>query len=111
MLSGAGSGSYSGIVDGIDWVIGTHAKYPGTPGIINMSLGGGYTSIFNTALAASKAAGIINVVAAGNDNRDACSYSPAGNTGSFSVGASDINDVRSYFSNYGSCVDIFAPGS
>jgi len=76
-----------------------------------MSIGGGNVSALTAAVEKLNSLGILNVVAAGNDNNDACLYSPASAPSAITVGASDNRDIRSYFSNYGNCVDVFAPGS
>ena len=81
------------------------------PAVANMSLGGGASSATDTATNNLANSGVVVVVAAGNSNADACNYSPARASGAFTVGSTTSTDVRSSFSNYGSCVDIFAPGS
>jgi subtilisin family serine protease len=107
VLSASGSGSTAGVIDGIDWVAKNFKK----PSTGNMSLGGGKSAAMNAAVNAASNAGVIMVVAAGNDNRDACSYSPASAGGNIiSVAASDTRDYRATFSNYGTCTDVFAPG-
>jgi len=111
VLGDDGSGTNAGVIAGVDWVAGR-----GTPrSVINMSLGGGFSSTLNAAVNNAVAKGVVTVVAAGNDNRDACNYSPASASAVISTGStedgSDNSDVRSYFSNYGTCVNIFAPGS
>lgn len=108
VLNCSGSGSYSGVIAGIDWATANHVA--GQPAVANMSLGGGYSAAINTAVANATADGIAMVVAAGNSNADACSYSPASAPSAITVGATTSTDARAYFSNYGSCVDIFAPG-
>ena len=110
VLSDSGSGSTSGIIDGIDWMVG-RAGTTGRPSIANMSLGGGFSQATNNAVASATAAGITVVVAAGNDNSDACRYSPASEPTAVTVAASDNNNARASYSNYGDCVDIFGPGS
>ena len=107
VLNCRGSGSWSGVIAGVDWVTATTFR----PAVANMSLGGGYYAPLNTAVANSIAAGVVYAVAAGNENQNACSYSPASTPTALTVGATTSGDVRSSFSNYGSCVDIFAPGS
>ncbi|WP_373079090.1 S8 family serine peptidase [Zhongshania sp.] len=102
-----GSGSNSGVIAGIDWVAGNHIK----PAVANMSLGGGNSDALDTAVRAAINAGVTFVVAAGNDNTDACSGSPNRVAEAVTVGSTSSNDARSSFSNKGSCVDIFAPGS
>lgn len=75
-----------------------------------MSLGGGYSSAVNSAVKSTVSAGVTVVVAAGNSNADASNYSPASESTAITVGATDSNDARASFSNYGSLLDIFAPG-
>jgi subtilisin family serine protease len=107
VLGCSGSGSYAGVIAGIDWVAanGNH------PAVANMSLGGGFSSAVNTAVNNAVASGVTFAVAAGNENTDACIKSPASAANALTVGASTSTDVRSSFSNYGTCVDLFAPGS
>jgi len=102
-----GSGSNSGVVAGVDWVRANHVK----PAVANMSLGGGASSATDTAVTNAVNAGVVMVVAAGNDNANACNYSPARAAAVLTVGSTTSSDARSSFSNYGTCVDIFAPGS
>ncbi|MFC0677178.1 S8 family peptidase [Lysobacter korlensis] len=102
-----GSGSNSGVIAGIDWVRYNHVK----PAVANMSLGGGASSAVDTAVNNLNNAGVTVVVAAGNDNQNACNFSPARAAGVYTVGSTQSNDYRSSFSNYGSCLDIFAPGT
>lgn len=83
-------------------------KYKGS--VANMSLGGGKSRALDDAVNRAVSTGLHFAVAAGNDNRDACDYSPAGAEQAVTVGASTIADERAYFSNFGKCVDIFAPG-
>ncbi|MCS7182351.1 MAG: S8 family serine peptidase [Thermoanaerobaculum sp.] len=102
-----GSGTTSGVIAGVDWVRANHVK----PAVANMSLGGGASSSLDTAVTNAINAGIVFVVAAGNDNADACNYSPARVSAAITVGSTTSSDARSSFSNYGTCLDIFAPGS
>ncbi len=102
-----GSGTNSGVIAGMDWVANNHTK----PAVANMSLGGGASTSTDDAVARMVNAGVTVVVAAGNDNGNACSYSPARAASAITVGSTANNDARSSFSNYGSCLDIFAPGS
>merc|ERR1712110_170888 len=89
----------------------THTtNYAGTPGMLSMSLGGGYSPVYDQVVDAVKAQGLVVIVAGGNSNDDACYSSPAAATGSYTVGATDIQDTRASFSNYGDCLNIFAPG-
>lgn len=106
VLDCAGSGSYSGIIAGINWV----KDYGQRPAVINMSLGGPVYQSLNDTIAAAHAAGVTVVVAAGNETTDACTKSPASAPAAITVGATTSTDQRAYFSNYGTCVDIFAPG-
>jgi len=102
-----GSGTNSGVIAGVDWVAGNYQA----PAVANMSLGGGASSALDNAVNAAVSAGVSMVVAAGNDNSNACSYSPARAANAITVGSTTSSDSRSSFSNYGSCLDIYAPGS
>ena len=102
-----GSGTNSGVIAGMDWVANNHVK----PAVANMSLGGGASTATDDAVARMVNAGVTVVVAAGNDNGNACSYSPARAASAITVGSTTSTDARSSFSNYGTCLDIFAPGS
>lgn len=104
-----GSGSTATVVAGINWAISHHDA--GTPAVLNMSLGGGYDAVLNDAVSRAVDDGITVVVAAGNSNADSCSYSPASAPSALTVGSTTSSDSRSSFSNWGTCVDIFAPGS
>lgn len=111
-----GSGITSDIIKGIEFVVNDHkqkasAALKGFKGsVINMSLGGASQESLDLAINAAVKAGIHVAVAAGNDDADACEYSPARATGPITVGATNSQDQRASFSNWGSCVDIFAPG-
>lgn len=102
-----GSGTNSGVIAGMDWVAANHVK----PAVANMSLGGGASTATDDAVARMTSAGVTVVVAAGNDNANACNSSPARAASAITVGSTANNDARSSFSNYGTCLDIFAPGS
>lgn len=104
-----GSGSNSGVIAGVDWVSSNHTA--GQPAVANMSLGGGASSALDTAVNNSINDGITYAIAAGNSNANACNYSPARVANAITVGSTTSSDARSSFSNYGSCLDIFAPGS
>ena len=107
VLSCTGSGSTSGVIAGVDWVTANHVK----PAVANMSLGGGASTALDDAVRNSIAAGVVYAIAAGNSNTNACSSSPARVTQALTVGSSTSGDARSSFSNFGTCVDLFAPGS
>lgn len=108
VLSCSGSGATSGVIGGIDWVIAHHES--GVPAVANMSLGGGASVSLNAAVTRGIDDGVVFVVAAGNNNLPACNYSPASVPNAITVGATGSNDARASFSNFGSCVDMFAPG-
>lgn len=107
VLNCQGSGSNSGVIAGIDWVTQNRVS----PSVANMSLGGGASSALDTAVNNSVVSGVTFAVAAGNENQNACNVSPARAASAITVGSTTSGDVRSSFSNYGTCVDIFAPGS
>ncbi|KAI9773759.1 MAG: serine protease [Geoglossum umbratile] len=121
VLRSNGSGTMSDVVKGVEYATLSHAKKvsaakagKGKKGFkgsaANMSLGGGKSQILDLAVNAAVAAGMHFAVAAGNDNSNSCNYSPAAATDAVTVGASTLGDERAYFSNYGKCNDIFAPG-
>ena len=105
-----GSGTISTVLAGLDWVLQDHAQSSG-PAVVNMSLAGDASSALDSEVNSLLSAGMSTVVAAGNDNADACGKSPARVPGALTVGASTETDERAAFSNYGSCVDLFAPGT
>mmetsp|Transcript_1759 Transcript_1759/g.2758 ORF Transcript_1759/g.2758 Transcript_1759/m.2758 type:complete len:404 (+) Transcript_1759:59-1270(+) len=110
VMSDRGSGSSSNILSGIDWVIG-NAKKTKKPSVANLSIGGGFSQTENDAITSATEAGITMVVAAGNDDSDACEYSPASAPAAITVGATGDDNARAYYSNYGSCLDVFGPGT
>jgi len=102
----------SAVLCGIDFVTQQKLANPGTPMVANMSLGGGFSQVENDAVNNSVNQGVFYAVAAGNDSgANACNLSPASAANAYTVGSSTITDVRSSFSNIGTCVNIFAPGS
>lgn len=109
VLDCAGSGSVSGVIAGIDWAINHHTT---APAVMNLSLGTSKSDSLNAAIDRAAADGITVVVAAGNSNVDACTTSPASNkVSALTVGATTNTDARASYSNFGSCLDLFAPGS
>lgn len=104
-----GTGSDSDVIRGIDFVT-RHATENGWPSVANMSLGGGASPALDRAVCRSIAAGVSYVVAAGNENRDACDGSPSRVAQALGTGATNRDDARAFFSNKGPCVDVFAPG-
>ena len=102
-----GSGSTAGVIAGVDWVANNHIS----PAVANMSLGGGASTALDNAVNNAVAAGVFMAVAAGNENQNACNVSPARAADAYTVGSTTSSDTRSSFSNFGTCVDIFAPGS
>jgi subtilisin family serine protease len=108
VLDCTGSGSYTGIIAGLNWIAANNPV--GTPAVVSMSLGGVVDTTLNATIAILATKNIVSVVAAGNDGLNACNYSPASEPTAITVGATDTTDARASFSNYGSCVDLFAPG-
>ncbi|HEU0302398.1 MAG TPA: S8 family peptidase [Longimicrobium sp.] len=112
VLACNGSGSTAGVIAGVDWVANNHVK----PAVANMSLGGGASTTLDNAVKNAVAKGVTFAVAAGNGNflgiaQNACNYSPARVPEAITVGATTSTDAKASYSNYGTCVDIFAPGS
>ena len=114
VLGDNGSGSTSDVIKGVEYAVESHLsalKRRGHKGsVANMSLGGGKSAALNKAVNAAVSAGVHFAVAAGNENADACGSSPASAENVITVGASDFGDSRASFSNWGRCLDIFAPG-
>jgi subtilisin family serine protease len=106
VLNCSGSGSTSGIVAALDWVRGNAVR----PAVANMSLGGGLSSALNNATNSLANSGVFVAVAAGNENQNACNVSPASAAAAYTTAASDRSDRKASFSNWGSCVDAYAPG-
>ena len=107
VLDNAGSGTTAGVIAGINWVTQNHSG----PSVANMSLGGGASTTLDTAVANSIASGVTYAVAAGNSSANASSYSPARVATAITVGATTSTDAKASYSNFGSVLDIFAPGS
>jgi subtilisin family serine protease len=107
VLNASGSGTTAGVIAGVDWVTKNHSG----PSVANMSLGGGVSTALDTAVRNSIASGVTYTVAAGNSNTNASTSSPARVTEAITVGATTSTDARASYSNYGSVLDLFAPGS
>ncbi|MFC7842365.1 S8 family peptidase [Streptomyces sp. NPDC001046] len=107
VLNNSGSGTTAGVIAGIDWVTRNHSG----PSVANLSLGGGASTALDTAVRNSIASGVTYAVAAGNSNTSASSSSPARVAEALTVGATTSSDARASYSNYGSALDLFAPGS
>jgi len=110
VLNGAGSGSWTGVISGVDWAT-NNFKRRGRKAVANMSLGGGISPTVDEAVDASISAGITYAIAAGNSNANACNFSPARVRAALTVAATTSSDARATYSNYGVCVDVFAPGT
>lgn len=111
VLGCGGGGTWSGVIKGIDWVTANAKK----PAVANMSLGGGASQAVDDAVTKSANSGVFYALAAGNDGADACNYSPARagggtNNGVMTIAATNSSDAEASWSNYGKCVDIWAPG-
>jgi len=109
VLGDSGSGAWSGVISGVDWVAQQHNA--SKKSVANMSLGGSSYPSLDDAVNAAVNAGVHFAVAAGNSNADACNFSPARAANAVCVGATELADNKAYYSNYGSCVEIHAPGS
>jgi len=106
LLNCAGSGSYSGVIAALDWILSPSNTNSKSNAVLNLSIGGGKSSSVNEAITRLTNAGIAVVVAAGNSNLDACNYSPASAASAITVGSTTVSDAKSSFSNWGSCVGI-----
>jgi len=111
VLANDGWGFKSDTILALDWVMGEQVANPGTKMIASLSLGGGAFQPEDDAIASARASGVICSVAAGNDDEDACNSSPARAPAAITVGSTTSADAKSYFSNFGTCLDIWAPGS
>jgi len=109
VLDSSGNGTNSGVIAGVDFVTSNHQA--GQPAVANMSLGGSISSALDTAVTNSINDGVTYSIAAGNESQDACNTSPARVASAITVGATTISDGRASFSNFGTCLDIFAPGN
>lgn len=107
VLNCSGSGSNTGVISGINFVTSNHTT---GMAVANMSLGGGFSQAENDAVTASINDGVTYAIAAGNSNANACNFSPASTPAAITLGATDINDARASFSNFGTCLDLFTPG-
>ena len=106
VLDCGGSGSWSSVIAGVDWVANSTAR----PAVANMSLGGGASAAVDAAVAGAVGKGVTMVVAAGNSSANACNYSPAREPTAITVGASSSDDAPAFYSNSGTCLDLYAPG-
>lgn len=109
VLDCTGSGSYSSVIAGLDWIASNYRA--GDAAVVNLSLGGPASSTLDGAIKNLISKGVTVVVAAGNSSADACNYSPSRVAEAITVGATASNDYRASYSNYGTCIDLFAPGS
>jgi subtilisin family serine protease len=107
VLNCSGSGTNAGVIAGVNWVTQNAVK----PAVANMSLGGGVSTALDNAVANSINSGITYALAAGNSTANACNSSPSRVAAGITVGATTSTDARASYSNYGTCLDIFAPGS
>jgi subtilisin family serine protease/phosphodiesterase/alkaline phosphatase D-like protein len=111
ILGCGGMGSYATVIAGLDWILSPQNPNPKTQAVLNLSIGGAASTSINDAILRLTNAGITVVAAAGNESTDACTRSPASAPSAITVGATTVLDARASFSNFGSCVDIFAPGA
>ena len=111
VLNCGGTGTVSGLIEGLQWVTDNHAgSFPGQKAVVNMSVSANLSVSLNTTVDLAVAAGITVVAAAGNNGTNASAYSPASAASAITVGASDWNDAAASFSNFGAGVDVYAPG-
>ena len=107
VLNCSGSGTTAGVIAGVNWVTSNAIK----PAVANMSLGGGVSTSLDNAVATSISRGVTYALAAGNSSANACNSSPARVASAITVGATTSTDAKASYSNYGTCLDLFAPGS
>ncbi|MEY2814864.1 MAG: hypothetical protein RIS05_612, partial [Actinomycetota bacterium] len=111
LLDCGGSGRYSGVIASLDWILSPANPNPLSQAVLNLSIGGPKSDALNDAIERLVNAGVVVVVAAGNDRADACTKSPASAVNAITVGATDIADAKATYTNMGPCVDLNAPGS
>jgi subtilisin family serine protease len=109
VINCTGAGAFGDAIAGVDWVVADHTA--GQKAVANVSLGGPFSQALNDAITGAIDDGVVVSVAAVNDHSDSCAYSPASTPGAITVGATTNADARASYSNYGPCVDVFAPGS
>ncbi|GAB5586042.1 hypothetical protein Unana1_00942 [Umbelopsis nana] len=110
-LTSDGEGQMSNVLLALEWVVQRHQSNPNAKSIVNLSLSGNYSQTTNDAIQEAIDAGIHFAIAAGNEGVDACEFSPASSPNAITVGASNQNDTVASYSNYGRCVDLYAPGT
>jgi len=110
VLNSGGSGTVTGVIAGINYVTSAAAQTK-RPSVANMSLGGGASAALDDAVYQSIESGVAYAIASGNNNQNTCNYSPARVSTSLSTGATTNTDERAYFSNFGTCTHVFAPGN
>jgi len=111
VLSSTGSGSTAGVVSGVEWVATSRSSRGNRPSVANLSLGGSASTALDNAVNNAVTAGSVFVVAAGNENQNACNVSPARAANAITVGATTNTNARASFSNFGTCVTVFGPGA
>ncbi|CAM0135739.1 unnamed protein product [Umbelopsis sp. WA50703] len=110
-LTADGEGQMSNVLLALEWVVQRHTANPSSKSVVNLSLSGNFSQTTNDAIQEAIDAGINFAIAAGNDGVDACQFSPASTPNAMTVGATNENDSVDTYSNFGTCVDIYAPGT